>query len=112
MIDLSDGLAGDAALIGAASRVLLEIDLAAVPLDDGVETVAAELGLDPAELAVTGGDDYELCFCVAPADRRAVEQAVPGVRWIGHVTAGPPHGARLHGPTGPVELAAYLHQVD
>ncbi|HWH11561.1 MAG TPA: thiamine-phosphate kinase [Solirubrobacteraceae bacterium] len=109
MIDLSDGLAGDAALIGAASGVLLELDLAAVALDAGVEHVAGELGVDPAEFASAGGEDFELCFCVAPADRSQVDRALPGVSWIGRVRAGPPHGARLLGPAGPVELSGYAH---
>ena len=112
MIDLSDGLAGDAALIGAAGGVLLEIDLAALPLDAGVRHVATELGQDPGEFAGAGGEDYELCFCVAPADRLAAEQAAPGLTWIGRVSAGPPHGARLIGRDGPVELSGYQHAVD
>lgn len=111
MIDLSDGLAGDAELVGLASGATLEIELAAVPLDAGVAGVARELGRDPAELAATGGEDYELCFCVAPADRAAAEQAVPGLRWIGRVRAGQPGGARLLGPHGPVELSGYGHQL-
>jgi thiamine-monophosphate kinase len=112
MIDLSDGLAGDAALIGDASGLLLEIDLASVPLERGVQTVADELGLDPAELAAGGGEDYELCFCVAPADRLAAEQAVPRLTWIGRARAGSLHGARLDGLSGPVDLSGYQHAID
>jgi thiamine-monophosphate kinase len=109
MIDLSDGLAADAALIGRASGALVEIELAALPLEDGVAGVAGELGVDPAELAAGGGEDYELCFCVAPTDRRAAERAAPDVCWVGLVRAGPPYGARLVGPQGAVELAGYEH---
>jgi thiamine-monophosphate kinase len=111
MIDLSDGLAGDAALIGDASGVTLEIELAALPLDDGVGHVARGLGRDPAQFAATGGEDYELCFCVAPADREAAERAVPGLCWIGRVCDGRPGGARLLGPDGPVELSGYDHRL-
>jgi thiamine monophosphate kinase len=32
-----------------------------------VAEVAAELGRDPAELAATAGEDYELCACLSAA---------------------------------------------
>jgi thiamine-monophosphate kinase len=94
LLDVSDGLASDARRLAEASGVALELDARALPLDDGVGEVAAQLGLEPAELAATGGEDYELCCCVPPAARAGAEAAARaaggGLTWIGRVAAGAP----------------------
>lgn len=71
MLDLSDGLAGDAAHMAAASGVCVVLDQAAVPVHDIVART-----LPPGEalrLALSGGEDYELLFAARPGE---VEESV------------------------------------
>ena len=102
MIDLSDGLASDAAIIGSMSAAVLEVDIGALPLDDGVD--------DPV-LAARGGEDYELLFCAPPALRSAIEEAV-AVTWIGRVVEGSPGGAVFARDGAVLELSGFEHQLD
>jgi thiamine-monophosphate kinase len=116
MIDISDGLATDAAHIARASGCVLDLSLSALPLAPGVAEVAAALGENPGVFASQAGEDYELCFCAPPQTRAVIESALAGlddarppVSWIGRVVPGDPAQARFD--AGPQTLAGYEHQL-
>ena len=98
MIDLSDGLGGDAGPLPAASGVEIAIGLERLPLAAGVAEVAAAAGRDPAELAVSAGEDYELAVCLGPGALEAARAAGVGLTVVGEVRAG--SGARLRDAAG------------
>ena len=99
-VDVSDGLLADLGHICAASGVGAEIDVALLPRS------SALLGLyddtTAMQFALSGGDDYELCFCV-PASRLVQVQADlsrlgGGATRIGRIVAG--EGVRVRGHDG------------
>lgn len=67
MIDLSDGLASDASHICERSGVGCRVDLGLLPVADDTWAFAESSGKNPEDLAVTGGEDYELLMA-APGD--------------------------------------------
>jgi len=69
MIDISDGLLLDLSRLCDESRVGAKIYLEKVPISAGLREVAIHLGLSPINLALSGGEDYELLFS-APAAKK------------------------------------------
>jgi thiamine-monophosphate kinase len=89
MMDISDGLAGDATHLAAASHVGIEVEAERVPVAEEAERYAGELGIEPLELALTGGEDYELLLALAPQDVERAQQAARdvGLTVIGRIVS-------------------------
>ncbi len=93
MLDLSDGLAGDARHLAAASGVRLAVELDRTPLHPAVAAEAERARVAPARFAAEGGEDYELlvalpeAFGAADAARAAAATGIPLTR-IGTVAEG------------------------
>jgi thiamine-monophosphate kinase len=78
-IDVSDGLLGDAGKLAAASGCGAQISYDDLPLSQPLVRAA---GAERAhELALTGGDDYELCFTVGPGQLERLLTQMPPERW-------------------------------
>jgi thiamine-monophosphate kinase len=66
MMDLSDGLAGDAEHLAAASAVHLHIGLERLPVHPAVPAEARAAGEPPQLFAARAGEDYELLVALPP----------------------------------------------
>jgi thiamine-monophosphate kinase len=69
MIDVSDGLLIDLFRICDESKVGARIYREKIPLSPELKQVASNLGFSPLQLALSGGEDYELLFTAPPQKR-------------------------------------------
>jgi thiamine-monophosphate kinase len=110
-IDVSDGLLADLDHICRQSGCGAVIDLDALPLSPALKA------LYPAEralaFALSGGDDYELCFTAVPGDVPRIREIAAGlgteVAEIGELTADAGLRGRRDGQSRPLAAAGYAH---
>ena len=90
MMDLSDGLSTDLPRLCKASRVGARIEVQRVPKTTH-RGLPARRRYDPLELALHGGDDYELLFTARPGKRHLIPGVFAGVpiTLIGKITRKP-----------------------
>lgn len=102
-IDISDGLVGDLSKLLTASGVGGEIEVSNLPLSTALcSRFDAE---QQRKFALTGGDDYELCFTANASD---VED-IAGITKIGCVTSTGDLLCRHHGDIVEVDASGYRH---
>ena len=86
-IDISDGLLSDLGHILKAGGVGAEVILDDIPYADSLDDLDRDSAI---QLALTGGDDYELCFTVGadlPASAIKRLDDICPISHIGHITA-------------------------
>ncbi len=106
-IDVSDGALQDLGHLCAASGVGAEVEASLLPLSPGFAELAQRVGRDSVELALSGGEDYELIYTVPPGSAAG---AGPGTR-IGRIT---PSGTGItvrdaHGRPVSLPMHGYRH---
>ena len=73
-IDISDGLVADLGHVLAASGVGARVDVDALPVSQALEGCVDAAQMRACQLG--GGDDYELCVTLAPADMARAQAAL------------------------------------
>jgi thiamine-monophosphate kinase len=91
MMDISDGLSTDLTRLCAASRVGARLYANKIPrviIPVLAAKRLAKLKLDPLQMALHGGDDYELLFTVSPRNAQKIQEAsnFPHLVAIGEIT--------------------------
>lgn len=75
-IDVSDGLASEIHHLCRMSRVGARIEQTAIPIHPDTDAVARLCDTEALTFALSGGEDFELLFAVAPGDAEQVARAV------------------------------------
>jgi len=102
-IDVSDGLVGDLKKLLDASGMGGELEVENVPMSDALKSRFDTA--DRTRFALTGGDDYELCFTARPDN---VDQ-VAGITPIGRVVREPDLVCRNNGVVVEYDDSGYRH---
>jgi thiamine-monophosphate kinase len=116
MIDLSDGLSTDLGHLLEESRCGAILHATAIPLDESAQWLAANgLEIDPLQLALHGGEEYELLFTARPETRHRIAALASDCNLpltvIGEIVAS--HGLQLErdGARQMIQLAGYEHRI-
>ena len=83
VIDVSDGLAGDAGHIAEASRITIEFLLDSSMFDPNLVSFCRQHGYNPEEIVLGGGEDYELLFSCKPETFQKIKSEIPQAHQVG-----------------------------
>lgn len=86
VMDISDGLAGDARHLAAASGVSIEIEVKDIRVEDEMTAFCRKYELSPQTMMIAGGEDYELLFACPPETFDLINKALPCAFQVGKIT--------------------------
>lgn len=97
LIDVSDGVASDLHHVCEVSDVGATVEAGALPIEPMTREIAEEMGEDPEQYALFGGEDYELLMAMPEEDVDALSGE--GLRVIGQFEI-PQEGVRVETTDG------------
>jgi len=83
VMDISDGLAGDAGHIAAASNVSIKFDPSGFKIDPVLAEFCNKYSLNPEKMMFSGGEDYELMFACQPKIFEQIKIMLPEAFQVG-----------------------------
>lgn len=105
VIDISDGLIGDAEQIAKASNISVTFDLSTCPFDPTLVSFCKKYGKSPQDMILAGGEDYELLFSCAPEIFQNIKKEHPEAFQVGYCHDY--RGAHLMNP--PMNISSFQH---
>lgn len=110
-IDISDGLLADLGHLCQASNVGANLVLDAIPMSDAMKQ--SLLFDDAIDLALNGGDDYELLFTVSEDKKVGLETALSqtsvAITCIGQINASQTISTTLNNKPVPIQNSCFEH---
>lgn len=115
-LDISDGLAADLQHICNASDVGAVIYVEDLPLSPAVQSLLEQSSADQQQIyqwALSGGDDYELCFTLAPEKMPELAMLIAQGKFnatvVGEITVGNAVNCELNGELFALPKRGYQH---
>ena len=83
VMDVSDGLAGDAGHIAKASNVSIRFEPTVFKIDSILAKFCNKYSLNPEDVMLAGGEDYELMFACQPEIFEQIKRKIPEAFQVG-----------------------------
>jgi thiamine-monophosphate kinase len=107
VMDISDGLSGDATHMARASNLSIELDVTAMSFPDELVSFARKYDQRPETFALAGGEEYELLFACPAETFAIIKTSLPEAVRVGRCI--PFQGHDLISPGA--DLSSYRHGV-